>query len=376
MSTFVKKTSLLLFLATLLTLLVGVTPARADTNNEFQAAPSQQQDSGYRIIGKDRSAFRPILYRVTNGEHTYRVYCIENRQSSPAGAKLKVADWDSFIGENNLKNDKTAREKVSWIAVNSYPNLRIEELRTKTGIADLSEAEAVTGTQSAIWHFSDNFALDRLTEGSAKSAENVKKLYDYYLGSANTGLTVEAPSLEIEVPQSATAGQAVGPIRFDSNAATVSVEEPRYRLVDAAGSNVELAAVPANTDLFLNIPADARAGSLELKAKAGVTGFSGQILVSAPGSARTQSVIIGEGKALESNAVAALSWNEPVVPKEPPMPSEPPTPVAQPPKPSETPKETPKAQPGLPTTGASGGTALLGVIAISAGAALVIRKRN
>ena len=110
----------------------------------------------------------------------------------------------------------------------------------------------------------------------------------YLTGEKNAGLkepthpaiTIKGGELPFALNEAKTEGR-VGPIRFESNQATVKLtNELKYDLVDKDGKAVDKNAVPTGVDLFLKVPADAPAGEQEFKVSATGSVYAGKLLIS------------------------------------------------------------------------------------------------
>ncbi|OKL55171.1 hypothetical protein BSZ39_00250 [Bowdeniella nasicola] len=68
--------------------------------------------------------------------------------------------WHTFPGDNKFKTSKDVREKVHWIINNSYPQVPVAHVaKAAPDLAGLTEREAITATQAAIWHFTDDLVV-------------------------------------------------------------------------------------------------------------------------------------------------------------------------------------------------------------------------
>ena len=338
-------------------------------------ARADEYQPGYPKLGRDSElVYGHDLYRdgalgtqlltVHTDDRGGRIlaYCIELDVHSEWGGEMKQTDFSAFPGSNEFAKNPQVRSKVSWIIHRSYPQTGVAQVAAAADVPGLTEREAITATQAAIWHLTDNFTFDGLHsweeprhDTTSERAQRVKKLYDYLLGPANTGLPESSgPSVEVTVPKTpGTSGELVGPIRFESDQATVKLtSELKYELVDKDGKAVDKNAVPTGTDLFLKVPADAPAGEQEFKVSATGSVYAGKLLISK--GKRSQTIIIGSNKEVTVEASAVLKWN--AVPKATtPAPSNTPsasTPAPQPSKSeSSAPKPTTPRKPGLPRTG-------------------------
>lgn len=298
--------------------------------------------NGYSVSGVpfDRTVPwgpKPTLMNVISWKNRSRIqaYCIERNVYINPGAELKIADWDSFPGDNQFAKSSEARAKAAWIAANSYPNLSIAQLRIAADIPYLNTGEAITATQSAIWHFTDGFDLD-----SRLAYERVFKLYNYLIGAANAGATSDKLTISASFEPKVADGK-LGPLRFDSNAASVKVLESPLQIVDAAGNEVNADQVPTNQDLYFHLTPGADAGEAEVSATVDGRELVGQLLVPVTAQERYQTLMIVDAKQYKTNVKVGVKW--PAIQPEPT-----PTPTPEPPSPS--PVRKPKA---LPATGGS-----------------------
>lgn len=353
------KTLGVALLTALLMLALGGQPAYAD-EHDFpdgypRTASSNENEPGY-LVKFASGNMRPILFKVLTGpgREPLRAYCIESKVSYQQNHGLKMVGWDAFPGDNRFATDATVRAKVAWIARRSYPQTSLAELSEASGIAGLTDREAITATQAALWHLTDGLEYQGVAESvGADVSHRVDTLFAYLTGSANTGLTTGGgPTVGIDAPDAAgVAGQPVGPIRIDSSEAAAKVEvDVDYPLVDGQGNAVDLNAVPTNTDLFLNVPTDAAPGKASITASVVGSRFAGNLLISREG--RTQTIVVVGSEEVTADADGEVSWI--AAPRLTPSPS--PTPSASTPAPAPTPSDsdpTPSkaAKPGLPKTG-------------------------
>ena len=152
------------------------------------------------------------------------------------------------------------------------------------------------------------------------------------------------------------AGDPVGPIRFESNQATVKLtNELKYDLVDKDGKAVDKNAVPTGTDLFLKVPADAPAGEQEFKVSATGSVYAGKLLITknATTDRHGQTIIIGSNTEVAVSGTASFRWaNTPPAPATtPPAPATtPPAPATTSPAPATTSSADDPAEPITPTS--------------------------
>ena len=332
--------------------------ARAEEYDPGYPKLGTSQDLYYgHYIDRDGKPYSTQLLAVhaKAGAKPFFAYCIELDVPAKWGIDLTQVGWGEFPGKNNFKSDEKVRAKVGWIVQRSYPQVSVEEVAKAAGIEGLTEKEAVTATQSAIWHLTNDLnwngkLWDRYGQAPDTDADRqarVKKLYDYLLGPANTGMQESAgPALSFKAPEQAgEAGTKVGPIVIDSTAATVKLEGTLpHPLVTADGKAVDVNAAPTGQELFLDVPADAPAG--EVKLNSSLTGHAnaGQLLVGKGG--RTQTIILVHSTPKKVDAEVKLMWNaKPAA--TPPAPS---TPAPSTPAPSTPAPSTPAPSTPAPST--------------------------
>ena len=343
----------------------GTPTAHADDFTYPEGYPKlgtkDEADRGHSLKYKDTHVATTLFTVHTSPakEGNIRAYCIELEVNVKYESDLKVGAWKDFPGTNKFKDNPGIQAKVAWIAQRSYPQTNLAEVTKASGVQGLTEKDAITATQAAIWHFTNDFEYQGLDGTDQATADRVGALYKYLTGEKNVGLKETAkPTVEIKGENGTfKAGDPVGPIRFESNQATVKLtNELKYDLVDKDGKAVDKNAVPTGTDLFLKVPADAPAGEQEFKVSATGSVYAGKLLISKGN--RSQTIIIGSNKEVTVEASAVLKWN--AVPKATtPAPTPTPTPSnsTPAPKPSKSEPSTPKPgtpkKPGLPKTGSN-----------------------
>ena len=304
----------------------------------------------------------PNLFTVhtsASKEGAIKAYCIEFDVNIKYESDLRVGDWKDFPGTNKFKDNAEIQSKVAWIAQRSYPQTDMAELIKASGIAGLTEQEAITATQAAIWHFTNDFKWSGLKGADQTTTTRVEQLFTYLTGQSNTGLkeskqpTVEADSSSISFTRSENGSEGkVGPIRFKSSQATFKLtNEFKYELINAQGAKVDLNAVPADTDLYLKVPADMTSGEQEFKGSVTGSVYAGKLLITkdaVAGGPHGQTIIIGSNKEVTTEVQGKISWS---VTQQTTTPT--PTPETTPPATETTPPKVETTPPGhtCPPTG-------------------------
>ena len=364
------------------------TSARADDSgfNYPEGYPklgtAQEGFHGFNVKSTETSRATPTqLFSVHTREGkdaTIKAYCIELDVGVIFKSDLTVGDWKDFPGTNKFKNNAEVQAKVAWIAQRSYPQTDLKAVAEAAGVAGLTDKEAVTATQSAIWHFTNDFNYAGISGTiDAASATRVQKLYEYLISEKNVGMKETArPTIEFKgsVNSSFKPGDKVGPLRFESNQATVKVTNKlEYELVDVKGNKVDLNAVPTGTDLYLNVPANVKSGEQKFDVSATGSVYAGKLLITkdaATTGRHGQTIIIGSNTEVTVSGTASYKWEivPPAAPTPPASASTPPAPATTPSDPGDpadpiAPTSTvtvtapapqssaPSKKPGLPKTG-------------------------
>ncbi|QIU87202.1 thioester domain-containing protein [Trueperella pyogenes] len=330
-----------------------------------QVARAEKNDYGYRVPfllegGRNTITAQPLLFGVKSEQiDFYRAYCLEIFVAAKYIPSV-VTGWDKYQGKNSFK-DPNVQRKVAWIVQNSFPTMSLSTLAAKSGVANLTHAEAITATQSAIWTLTDKVKpdFDSMTYSNTHgrvtgtSVDNVKKLYDYLLGEKNVGLGEKQLRASIEIKADSgkhVAGTLVGPIRITSTEKEVSVHVAGgFGLVDKDGKAVDENAVPTGVDLFVDARNTEDKGKVKLTGKASRASHFGAIITPVLHYGRHgQTLIIVRQDKDEAVARAAISWDKKPAPKPEPKPTPKPEPKPTPkpePKPTPTPTPAPKPTP-------------------------------
>ncbi|MFD3686563.1 thioester domain-containing protein [Nocardiopsis sp. NPDC058631] len=309
-------------------------------------------------------------------------YCIDFRTRIISDAWYREDKWENYPG----KGDFAEPGKVHWILQNSYPALSAEELGAAAGVEGLSAEDALGGTQAAIWHFSNDMALD----GDNNAA--VTGVYEYLIGEAKDLPQTSEPDAALSITPgtaSGTAGETVGEFTVETNAAEIPVvlDAPGgVTLVDIeTGESVET--VESGDTVGFAVPAGTAAGEASFSLETTATVATGR-LFKGESDEPTQTLITAQGGQTTVSASASATWEEggETTPPtdEPSEPSEEPSePEAPAPSPSDEPSETPSApaddsnQPTLPVTGgALAGLVAAGIAALGAGGGAIYLSRK
>ena len=352
-------------------MLVAALPAVADTPAHGQYVNGSSDDGGYVVtMSNDRVQASLINLKLDDGT-TLKTYCVQIDVELQKQDPLTEQPWDNYPDKKLPFNQN--RDKINWVLHNSYPVLDFDTIAKTTGIAfhdGLTSAEAITATQTAIWHFSDGKDLGEVVKGEhgpdQNSIEDVKALYGYLTGPANKGIAEhENPSLAI-TPDSLTgkSGDRLGPFTVKTNGTITALtgELPEgVKITDADGKEIPAGSLHNGSKVYLDVPAKAAAGSAQLTVKGNAHLDTGRLFVGDHYAQKpSQTLIVATGSDTKLEASAKASW------------------TVAPAAPTTTP--APQASNGgnLPDTGVSIFVpVLVGVVLVGAGVgALLFQRRS
>lgn len=285
-------------------LLVAAPPAIAGTSGEYVGGV----DGDSVRIGGQAVPTSLLRLRLDNDAKELLTYCVELDVDARPGARMIESEWSAYPDRAEVFAGQP--DKVLWILHNSYPNIDLAELGAMVG-ADLSQGEAIAGTQAAIWYFSNDVKID------GDNPADVSKLFAYLTGEANTGVGEQPPvSLSI-TPDTVTdvaPGQKAGPFTVTTTAGEVAltVEGPAgIQIVDGTGQQVQ----PMDKDIFsvnefwLTAPTAGAAGEAVIRATALATVETGRLFVGEDNDVNpTQTLIAASSTQTEAAAEAHASW--------------------------------------------------------------------
>ncbi|MFF1438507.1 TQXA domain-containing protein [Streptomyces sp. NPDC058295] len=249
----------------------------------------------------DQEVSAGLFEMSVEGGGTLQTYCVDLYNPTQKDAKYQETPWSG----TSLGANKDAG-RIRWILQHSYPQVNdLASLADKAGIdGGLTEQDAATGTQVAIWRYSDGADVDAVDT-------QAERLADYLQKAARTVAEPEA-SLTLEAPAvSGHPGELLGPVTVHTNAGGVTVTPP----LDAATSGVRIVGkdgkvVTSATDgsqLFFDVPADSADGSAELTVQASTTVPVGRAFTS---ESRSQTQILAGSSESTVSATASATWAE------------------------------------------------------------------
>ncbi len=301
-------------LAAVAVMMVLTGPAHADSpvGGGATIGTSSEAQAGDRIVldgVSEPTMLFPARSRAGLAEPDVSAYCLESLVGARFGAPAIRVGWADFPGSNRFR-DPDVQARVGWVLTHSFPLVDLVSLGRTLGVTGLTERQAIAGSQGAIWHFTDGRTISEGNSG------NVRAVYAYLTGRANTGLAENQvrPSVTLSGPTDASvAGVPAGPIRVRTNQASVTVVATTtgvdLPVVDGAGRSVDLTAVVDGQELWVEVPLDAEAGSVTFSAEVRGAENHGSLLVTPDGAGgHGQTLIMVDTTQVRADARAVVSW--------------------------------------------------------------------
>ena len=277
-----------------------------------------EAEQGYRIAsGSTNHQIRTELFSATAqaGGEKRLAYCTEWEVNFQKTDNAYAAKWSDFPGKNKFKDDETVRQKINWIAANSYPAVSYEKVLQKAGVtaSQVSKKSVIAQTQAAIWNLGSGFDYKGLAEGTAEEQQNAKKVYEYLLGPANVG-RAESTSVDLQVgfkgKDTATRQDngTFGPFTLDTNADSVEVTAETGQVVDKNGNAFPANEIKKGQEFYFK--AAETAGEAKLIAKAASSEVNGALIISKKegGNGHHQTLIVTHDKEKTKEAELYIKW--------------------------------------------------------------------
>jgi TQXA domain-containing protein len=305
-------------------LMTAAIPAGADPVTGKVDPDGYKNGHHVDVGGKHTDASTSLIgFELADGTKL-QMYCVEIKTRIDREHNMIEKPWDSYPNAESPFHKN--RANINWILHNGFPVVGTDALAktlTEQGAKlkdGLSEKEAISATQAAVWHYSDGTKLNEanpLPKGPEDAKADVVTLYKYLTGKANVGLGDQpTPALAISPGDLAgKAGEKIGPFTVTTTGEIdklVSKLPEGVKLVDAKGVELTAETVKNGSEIFLDVPKDAKegAGTFELTATAGVD--TGRLFVGENYSEtkRTQSLIVAKAEKSEIAATASAKWAE------------------------------------------------------------------
>ncbi len=274
-----------------------------------------EAEQGYRITDGSKNVLAE-LFSATSGSETRLAYCNELEVNFHKTNDAYAAKWEKFPGNNKFKTDENVRQKVNWIAANSYPAVSYETVLQKAGVTStqVSKKSVIAQTQAAIWNLGSGFDYKGLVkgQGTAEEQANAKKVYEYLLGPANVG-RAESTSVDLQVgfkgKDSAKRQEngTFGPFTLDTNADSVEVTAETGQVVDKNGNAFPANEIKNGQEFYFK--AAETAGEAKLIAKAASSEVNGALIISpTANNGHYQTLIVTHDKEKTKNAELYIKW--------------------------------------------------------------------
>ncbi|MEV2276359.1 thioester domain-containing protein [Nocardiopsis sp. NPDC049922] len=363
-------------------------PAAADPAEPYEGSVRGRYvgnaESGERIeVNGQRTEVSLFNLELENG-NTLTTYCIDFETAIRGNAWYREDAWSNYPG----KGDFAEPGKVHWVLQNGYPAVDTATLAEAAGATGrTTDAQALSATQAAIWHFSNDGA--ELTAAHP----NVEAIYDYLVEHADELPQIEEPDATLSITPGEASGEAGGTVgeflvetSFEGDI-DVDLEAPDgVVLVDLESGEV-VDEVGNGDTVGFSVPEDAADGSASFSLSTTATVQTGRLFKGEDENNPTQTLITAQEGEVEVSASATASWTAAPEPSPSPSPSPEPSPSPSPepsPTPSPSPSETPtpppaddRDEPSLPVTGSAlAGLVAAGVAALGAGAGAIYLSRK
>ena len=143
---------------------------------------------GYNVIVENNQQ-KPTGTQTLVDEkgNSYTVYCVDEEVDLVKNSKYTLEQMDActFISKEDA-------EKIRAILANSYPYITLAELQKRSGKSVYNKQEAITATQLAIWHYSNQKDYTPYVWPDYGYVKRTEDLRDWYLT-----LPGDVPSTEV-----------------------------------------------------------------------------------------------------------------------------------------------------------------------------------
>ncbi|MGW4062648.1 Cys-Gln thioester bond-forming surface protein [Amycolatopsis sp. NPDC004747] len=311
-------------LAAAAAVMVSAPSALADDGAARGRADKAGSTLGYRVNLDHGDPYAKLFnFKLSDGK-TLKLYCVQISVDIRYDVDMLERPWNQYPDASSPFTKNSA--KINWVLHHGYPGLKLDEVEAelaKQGVKvhdGVSEAEAITATQAAVWHFSDGVNLDLkqpLKESNPPEANaDVSALYSYLVGDQNTGIGAQPkPTLDIAGPKTeGKAGTKIGPFQVATTGEVTSLtsELPDgVKVTDADGKELKATDVKDGSKLFVDVPAGTKPGKGTFSLKASGELATGRLFVAENYAKQpAQSLIVADSEKTQVTANAAASWSE------------------------------------------------------------------
>ena len=205
---------------------------------------------GVNKWGNDIGNVSTALIKLEDEEgNILNTYCIDYNTSTSSNHNYSLVN----VGDASYIDDTTA-SIITNIVKNAYPFITLDEIKEISGINTLTEKEAITSAQAAIWHYANKKEFE--LEG------NVKLLYDYYL--TLDGFDNSTDISNIDIKENIYYEEGIRNILIEINASNVydlkysiskDIEEEYGVILEKNNNSILIKNVPTNIDFEINVQA-------------------------------------------------------------------------------------------------------------------------
>ncbi|KOX18264.1 thioester domain-containing protein [Nocardiopsis sp. NRRL B-16309] len=306
------RCAVLLASAGLFGALAGTPAATADDFSRVDRDPAVGADL---VLDDGRSA-PTALFSLRVGERdSVRAYATRVDEEVRPRTAYVESDWSDREGWEQVPEATDPADRASWIVAHSYPGVALTSLALDADELHVDEAQAIAGTQAALWHVLDGTELDRDANDSA-----VVAVHDLLVrGSARAVDTAAELSLEVAPTQlEAVDPEApLGPLTVGSagsGSLRLSVHgAPASWLVDGDGQQVSRAG--DGDRLYLDVDPAVRAGVATVHVHGSDLPLPEGRLFAGRDGASTQPLVTAEPGTMSSSATATLTWRGSTTPE-------------------------------------------------------------
>ncbi|WP_159941866.1 MULTISPECIES: Cys-Gln thioester bond-forming surface protein [unclassified Nocardiopsis] len=306
MSGILRRCAALLFTTTVVGTLLGAPASHAD---DFSRVDRDPVPGAVLTLADGREVDTALFSLRVTGEESVRAYAaVSDEEVRPRAAYVESAWSDTpEWAETPQKTDPA--DQAKWIVSHSYPVVDLPGLARETGLAEVTEGQAIAGTQAALWYVLDGAEPDRGANDPV-----VLALYDHLVrGSAAAADNAASRSLEV-VPAHVEAiapEEPLGPLTVHSSGSGplgVSVRgAPASWLVDADGGPVTQ--VHDGEQVYLSVDPSVPAGVVTLHVRGQDVPLPEGRLFTGRGGVRTRPLVTAEAGAATSSTTATFTWH-------------------------------------------------------------------
>ena len=227
--------------------------------------------------------FRENRVPQVDGLNTVMAYSLNIDVPSVGGTGYQAAEINDVLAAVPNPTSAADPDRVRWVLLNGFDGLNLDALNERLAGAGvelhkgLNEAEAIAGTQAAIWKFSEGTVEMGAADGLKNTQLDALAFAQWLITSAESPFdsTGTAPALGLTPPDqtAGTAGERIGPfvaaMSEGSVEVTLSADQPGLTFVDADGNPLP-ATVASGTPFFVAVSPDAPDGAATISISADV----------------------------------------------------------------------------------------------------------